>query len=269
MINALIFSKDRALQLDLLLKSIEKNAKDVFNLNVLYTFSDDKFNEGYNIIIDKHPNVNFIQEQDDFKSQTLEIIQNSNQDFFAFLTDDSLFFSEIDENEIVNSFKEDKNNLCFSLRLGKNTTFCYVVNSDNKLYGEENIGEKSMKWDWQKHFLDYHYPFSISGHVFKKDEIYKFAKKTNFSCPNELEEGLQMFNSYPKNIMSSFNQSVLVNTPINIVQTYCLNRFGEMHFYAPSKLNDYLMSGNTVNYNDINIQNVYSCFQEIKLPIEL
>ena len=268
MINALIFSKDRALQLDLLLKSIEKNAKDIFNLNVLYAFSDDKFNDGYNMVIDQYPNVNFIKEKD-FKNQTLDIIKDSNEEFFTFFTDDSLFFGEVDENEILNSFKEDKNNLCFSLRLGKNTTFCYVVNSENKLYGEERIGEKSMKWDWQKHFLDYHFPFSINGHIFKRDEIYKFVKKTNFYCHNELEEGLQMFNSYPKNIMSSFEQSTLVNTPINIVQTYCFNKFGEMHSYTPSELNNHLISGNTINYNEIKIENVYSCFQEIKLPIEI
>jgi hypothetical protein len=78
-----------------------------------------------------------------------------------------------------------------------------------------------------------------------------------------------MFNSYPKNIMSSFEQSTLVNTPINIVQTYCFNKFGEMHSYTPSELNSYLTSGNTVNYDEVKIENVYSCFQEIKLPIEI
>jgi len=268
MINTLIFSKDRALQLDLLLKSIEENSKDIFNINVLYKSSEDNFKEGYEIIKEKHPNVNFIKEKEKFKEQTLEIINNSELELFTFLTDDSLFFNKVDEQEIINSFKEDKNNLCFSLRLGKNTTFCYVVNSDNKLHGEEKVGDKSMKWDWQKHFLDYHFPFSINGHVYNKKEIYKLIKKIQFTGPNELEEGLQIFNSYPKNIMSSYEQSVLVNTPLNIVQDYCFNKFGETHSYTPNELNNYLISGNTIDYQEIKTENVYSCFQEIKLPIE-
>ena len=47
MINAIIFSKDRAAQLRLLIYSIQKNAPHVFNLNVIYTSSNEEFNKGY------------------------------------------------------------------------------------------------------------------------------------------------------------------------------------------------------------------------------
>ena len=47
MINAIIFSKDRAAQLRLLIYSIQKNAPHAFNLNVIYTSSNEEFNKGY------------------------------------------------------------------------------------------------------------------------------------------------------------------------------------------------------------------------------
>jgi hypothetical protein len=46
-INSIIFSKDRASQLHLLINSLYKNAPGIFNLNVLYTFSNEDFEKGY------------------------------------------------------------------------------------------------------------------------------------------------------------------------------------------------------------------------------
>jgi len=42
-INAVIFSKDRAMQLRLLLESIRTYAEGVFRLSVIYTFSSHEF----------------------------------------------------------------------------------------------------------------------------------------------------------------------------------------------------------------------------------
>ncbi len=53
MINAIIFSKDRASQLRLLLYSIQKNAPHAFNLNVIYTSSNEEFKQGYEKLKDE------------------------------------------------------------------------------------------------------------------------------------------------------------------------------------------------------------------------
>ena len=48
MINGLVLSKNRASQLRLLLESIKLNANNFFSeINIVYTFSDEKYKEGY------------------------------------------------------------------------------------------------------------------------------------------------------------------------------------------------------------------------------
>ena len=75
MINTIIFSFDRACQLHLLLESIEKNAKNTFNINILYKFSNDEFKKGYELLKSKFININFIEEKNnEFKKQTLDLM---------------------------------------------------------------------------------------------------------------------------------------------------------------------------------------------------
>ncbi len=71
MINGIVFSKDRAAQLDLLLKSISKNAKDVFQLKVIYASSEISFEKGYEKLIDKHPEVKWMKESTNFKNDVM------------------------------------------------------------------------------------------------------------------------------------------------------------------------------------------------------
>lgn len=51
----IVFSKDRAMQLDCLIRSLNKNAAGVFSkIAVVYNASDSKFMEGYNYLFNEH-----------------------------------------------------------------------------------------------------------------------------------------------------------------------------------------------------------------------
>ena len=77
MINSIVFSKDRAAQLDLLLKSIEKNGKDVFQIKVIYASSEISFEKGYEKLIDKYPEVKWMKESANFKNDVMSAIENT------------------------------------------------------------------------------------------------------------------------------------------------------------------------------------------------
>lgn len=58
MVDALIFSKDRPAQLDLLLRSIEWFAPNLYSsLTVQYTYSGSRFAQGYDLCRDRHTDV--------------------------------------------------------------------------------------------------------------------------------------------------------------------------------------------------------------------
>jgi hypothetical protein len=266
MINGIVFSKDRAAQLKLFLDSVEKNANGVFSLNVLYTYSNDEFEKGYNKLMEQFPEVKWIKEID-FREQTLAILENSIYNYTSFFTDDDIIYGRVDENEMISKLETDNDAFCFSMRLGLNTNKCYTMRCDNVIMPDYE-DDKFIKWNWSVHYMDFGYPLSVDGHIFKTKEIHKLSKKVMFQNPNTFEAALQMFGNYPKKTMWSYKQSKLVNSPSNVVQSVFPNREGEFHGISAQELNDNFLSGREIKLNKIDFSNIVGCHQELELPFE-
>ena len=263
-INAVIFSKDRASQLHLLLESIHKNAPYLFNLNVLYTSSSPEFEKGYDILKDMCKtnlwNVNFVKESN-FKEDLMSLIK-SDYKYTTFFTDDDVLFGEIDYATIENSLL-DENVFCFSLRLGKNTTFCYTMNVPNQIVVSEET-ENTVAWDWQKSWYDFGYPLSVDGHIFRTKEISKLSKSLNFSNPNTYEAALQIYETFPRNLMESYQQSKLVGIPANVVQNVFPNKNGEKFGFSVENLNEKFINGVYIDLEILDFSDIKGCHQEIE-----
>jgi hypothetical protein len=181
-INAIILSLGRKLYTDLLLNSIEKNAKDIFDIKVL-------------------------SEKEDFKRNLIDSL-NLNNKLTCFFTDNDILFDNIDLETIEQSLnKEDV--FCFSLRLGKNVSYCYNAREKNQLV-ISNETDNTILVDWQKSWYDFGSPLSINGHIFRTKDILKLTKPLNFFDPEHYEESLQIYETFPRNMMESYNTSKLV-----------------------------------------------------------
>lgn len=257
MINAIIFSKDRACQLSLLLESIQRHAHDKFNLSVVYKSSSKEFEEGYDIAKTLYP-INWIKETNDFKQDVLNLM-SSNFEFTCFLVDDDVFYGDV-IGDPTSQMTDDV--FCFSLRLGENVNFCYTMNSPNKLMVHESEGE-FIKWDWTKHYLDFGYPLSLDGHIFRTSDIKKLVNKTKFSNPNLLEGNLQMFDNFPKEFMVAYKQNKLVGIPNNRVNDTHPNLNGQQFGISAKELNDRFIGGEKIDLLRLDCKNVSGCHQEI------
>ncbi len=266
MINGIVFSKDRAAQLKLFLDSVEKNANGVFSLSVIYTYSNNEFEQGYEKLIEQFPEIKWIREVE-FRNQTLNAIENSLFDYTCFFTDDDIIYKKVEESEMVSKLEEDNDTFCFSMRLGLNTNKCYTMRCDNVIMPDYE-DEKFIKWNWTVHYMDFGYPLSVDGHIFRTKEIYKLSKKVMFQNPNTFEAALQMFSNYPRKTMWSYKESRLVNSPSNVVQNVFPNREGEFHGISPKELNDEFLSGKQISLNDIDFSNIVGCHQELDLQIK-
>lgn len=263
MINAIIFSKDRAAQLRLLIYSIQKNAPHAFRLNVIYKHSNESFKKGYEKVIGEFSSVcNFVEQTEDFKSDVLTLL-DSDSEFSCFFTDDDIIYKPFDLEKVKNQIRIDDDVFCFSLRLGKNTNFCYAMNTPN-VFRDYSDSDDVLTWDWTVHYLDYGYPLSVDGHIFKTKDILKLTRKVGFSNPNTYEAALQIFESFPKNKMCSFSESVLVNTPNNIVNTSFANRNGLTHGADVRELNDKYLDGKIIDMESMDFTNIIGCHQEIE-----
>lgn len=270
-INAIVFSSDKASQLKLFLDSVNKNASEIFKLNVIINYTDNDYKKAYDIVIcdSQYNHVNFIYSEDDFKGYVLDFM-NYNSEYTCFFLDDDVIYKEISLEDITNPIKADDDVVCFSLRLGKNTTKCYTLGAENVMNYMIKSGD-TMKWDWTLHYLDFGYPFSMNGHIFRKSDIYKLVRKSKFSNVEELEMALYEYTDvFPRNMMVSYTESRLVNIPCGRVQmslddemTIALKE-SESRIRRKS-MNNLFLNGSFINLESIDFSNIEGCHQKVDL----
>ena len=128
MINLIIFSKNRPMQLQATLDSIELHAKDFFdNIDIVYLSTNDKYKKGYELLKSRRPNANYIAETD-FKKDIKSCFK---MDYTCMASDDDIIFRRFDKG-LLKIFEKPEV-CCFSLRLGLNIDYCYTNNKLNKL----------------------------------------------------------------------------------------------------------------------------------------
>src|SRR4051812_39985885 len=180
MIPIFIPSKDRACQLDLLLRSIQKNCPGVFRPYVMYTSSGDNYTEGYTRAIEKHGDwVDFVPENN-AEEQFYGFLKNSN-DVVGLFTDDCIFYrkAEFDESDI-RYFLDIKNIWAVHLRLGLNITVVDYVRIKPCPQPNYNIcpNDKFICWDYR--FTDrfesyFAFPTPFDGSLYNSADLLNLA----------------------------------------------------------------------------------------------
>ncbi len=223
----IIFSKDRPLQLYALLESYFIYCKDPAPLLVLYKSSEEDYERAYNEIIDSYKNkeITFRQEIE-FKSDLINILENSGSKFIFFLVDDIIFTDQFVFDDFFSLKDNDK--YILSLRLGKNLNYCYTKQSKQPL-PLFNRKKNFLIWKWEKGKLDWNYVFSVDGNIYNKDEILIIAKLINFKAPNSFEAGINTFRFILRRKKGiCYQKSKLVNVCLNKVQNEVKNISGNI-----------------------------------------
>lgn len=114
MVDALIFSKDRGCQLDLLLRSIDRYAAHVYSsLTVLWRASSKDFGRGYAVAFSEHAGAKFVVETD-FEAQVRKWLALTDGPV-SFLVDDDVFYREAHLGDLPFSFRGGDFDYPFSL----------------------------------------------------------------------------------------------------------------------------------------------------------
>jgi hypothetical protein len=149
MLNVIIFSKDRACQLELLLRSMKLFLKhwNSCHISVIYAHSNIEYEQAYSLIKKEYGQFNYLCENNtdnSFHSIVLDCI-NLAQPYTMFLVDDIVFRATVDlTNTTFREFTNDPEILCLSLRLSPQITYCYSTNTPSP---PPTFSEK-LVWNW-------------------------------------------------------------------------------------------------------------------------
>jgi hypothetical protein len=265
MIQVVIFSYDRAMQLDLLLRSIKKfDTQRIFSISVLFACSSEAYQTAYDRLKNNYPDIHWIQEQcyaklrinyqfdfaywhnlywwlknsifrknkSNFKSCLLELLAGTEYPFTMFLTDDSLFYNPVIISEsCMEKIKRQPEKYSFSFRHGMHLQG--GVYRKQTGYIDWNTFENDVKTDWG-------YPFSVDGHVYDSRTVYWIINKILLNNPNTMEGNIACYVTEKKlfpTIMAP-KQSSLVGFELNRVQSVSANHHWGI---SPEKLKQYYL----------------------------
>lgn len=236
-INIIVFSKDRACQLDLHLRSLAANFKE-FNqneINVVYDFSDLQYLEGYQKLMEQtYSNVKFYNDNQfgSLKNTLTELMRLENK-FTMYLCDDIIFVNPFSLNDKeIQIVKTEKDVMSTSLRLWKGIDFCYATNSSSPT---PNF-IKDFCWDWRTAIGDWGYPMSCDGNIYLTKFLSSKNAAINYVYPNHFEAALA--STADRNVPLTacyLSEPKLINIPANIVQNVYSNRHANIK--TPAILN--------------------------------
>lgn len=274
-IQIVVFSFNRALQLDTLLCTMQEHWKRPdYQLSVVYNTSNEFYQQGYDLLINKmsiHDNIRFYKEQcsrdkvspsllfnvrnlkrwlqydclrnskTNFRSLTISILKQSDADFVMFMTDDSMFVDDVDLcDDVMEWIADDSVHNQYSLRVGIGMDDHHAHYTDNGDYLSWNFNQEDGSTNWGYHF-------SVDAHIYSKSIVLRLFEKLLFVNPNTLEAPCREYARRHGWLINGRGpkSTKLLSFPINMVQTVSKN---ETLGVSTARMNQYYLDGYIMRY---------------------
>lgn len=227
-----VFSRDRAFQLHALLESYFEKVTSPVNLIVIYKATNPAYQRAYQEVKESFckqwPNIEFIEQTDDFRSCLLRVISNIQLRSIFFLVDDIIFINHVDLSLYIKINPRDS---ILSLRLSPQLRNSYTTGKRQlpPNFLKSRISEELLQFQWFEQGCEWADPWSVDGNMYSTAEIKVLTSISQFKAPNSYEDALKSFGDLAKNrIGYCFSQSKILNLAINRVQNEIQNLSGEI-----------------------------------------
>jgi glycosyltransferase involved in cell wall biosynthesis len=252
-IDCIVFSRDRAMQLDAFLRSLRQYVGSLYGrVSVLYCASSPAYAAGYAELLPAYRDIVW-REEDAFAEDLRALVSDCR--WTVFHTDDDVFFREPEALDV----RDDE--VCYSLRLGVNVDYSYPLDLAENLIEPRVEGER-ISWEWRTQGPgSFSYPLAVNGHVFRTSDVATWLDALDYRNPNELEAALQWFNTKIPARMAAGRQSSVVSIPANVVNETFENRSGSDH--PAHELNDRFLAGERIDLRQMDFTHVNSAHVEV------
>ena len=270
-LSLLIFSRDRALQLEACLRSLLVQTKfEGLDVTVLFTTSDTIHHLQYRLLENVFPQVTF-QKEEDFFNDVIRFLES--KVFVMFGVDDNIYFKPWSPIQLCDVLVKWQNAIGFSLRLGKNINFSYPFQKDQESPRLRSIDKDIAWYEWNGAPYDFGYPLEVSSTIYRGDIIRNcVGENGDFNNPNQLEDLLcshstRLADEFPQLIC--FNESVVFACPINMVQKSNLrNLHGLKNPLSTKELSERFRVGERLDLCFLDGFIPRSCHQEVEFAFK-
>ncbi|MEM9081046.1 MAG: hypothetical protein AAGC74_10180 [Verrucomicrobiota bacterium] len=272
----IVFSKNRACQLELLLRSLTEQMADSSQLfiSVLYFADTPEFTQGYATVQSLFPDVHFVEEEKNrsLNQQLLSLLQMKEMELLTYLVDDLVFINSFSLSDPpFQQFARDPDIAAISLRLNPNVTLCQPqgksyrpppLDSNNvwRWKPKEKILNACLdKWKLLKYFRprgDWAHPMYVDGNVWRLGEYLDYFQ--------DLPEVRKVTKLEPAMSALPMQSPKMVCYPKPRIVNLALNRVDSVYDYPcgeedANDLNDRFLNGERLSYHHLKKQTFSSC----------
>ncbi len=243
-LEIIIFSFNRPLQLESLLQSLNSNLDGNVKINILYR-TDNKTHNLYEKLkreFINNRNLNFVYQDESFKISLFKLIKKLSDKYYTkkeilFFVDDQILFRKIKLCSIKKLFKIAP---ITTLRIGINTKRSFNLNKKQSIKDYTYSITKDLL-TWQPLFKedDISYVFSFDSSTIPLKLFSKFSRYLYYKGPNTLESAMN-YGGFTFKILrlkiSSFVKQCAINFVITKVQKETNNRGDFLEIMELNKL---------------------------------
>jgi len=233
---------------------------------VLYKTTSKQHLNQYIQIQRMFPCVSFRSERE-VSADFLNVVMNS--EFIMFLCDDTIFVRKFRFLDMITTLKENLDCIGFSLRLGRNISYCYPYATTYKETPNfVELTNELLKFDWTHQIYDFGYPMELSSSIYRSSDILELSGGVKYSSLHNVESSLdnrkiQMIEDKP--MLLCFSVSHAFSNPINLTSGISGNRVGSDTRYSVNSLADKFDEGWKIDVVALEDFTSIACHQEVPL----
>jgi hypothetical protein len=263
-IAAVIFSKDRPAQLELLLRSLSEQVAEwrQFAISVLYKSSEPEFDTGYDIVKKAFPSV-FFQPEDatrTFKGHVQTLIEREEREFFHFLVDDLVCIRGYSTSDTPFQLLRTRPDIAaVALRMSPLINFSQPLNLRTP-----PPPHRDNVWTWAPNSLwmerirrlfgvhpatgDWRLQMNADGNVVRYPEFLTHFKAVPEIRGLNVLEGVLLEHPMPAPCLTCYPESRLINLALNRVDPYSHYPFGG---HSAREFNQRYLTGGRLSYEKL------------------
>ena len=268
LVDIIIFSRNRPLQVDALLESAHKLVTGIGDINLLYRADTEQFEEAYQKIANDYNNVILYRQYTDkeFEEYLMKMIFKTGHEYVCFMVDDDLFIEDVDLR-VCSQMLDKHSAYAFRMEMGIKRNYHFFSHHIAPLPPSLTIVDDGV-YSWTlKETPGSHWKWvcGTDAVVYKKANIEKefrilekqgaFLKATWFHVPWQ-----HMADERPHDRILCFEQAKIINVCVNTVgddQFQYLPQFSEewvnneMNNYSPEALLAVFHAGKKIDIDHI------------------
>jgi hypothetical protein len=278
-VEMIIFSKNRACQLDQLIRSLVEFVEelDLFNITIVYVADSKNFEEGYKLVQSEFRFLNFVEQRSDqpIGQQVQNLLDASKKEFLCILVDDDVVIRRLSlRSPQFEIFRTDLSISSLSIRLSRFITFCQPLGIAERppYITKDGVFHWYVKPFWrlvrdvsrkfgqpQLGVGDWCVSMSMDGNFFRLSEFREYFRHLPEMKRFGDIELTMVRTPIPREYGICFDEAKLINLPLNSVRDDY--KYPNMEING-QYLNGQLLSGHRLDYGHLRSINSSSCHLE-------